>query len=79
LQHTLHLWSQKEPPRKMSMISSSQGRHPLARWPTLLCKDLQYQGLQVMCEGMICNNQAHLCDSQLGYQQVQWGVWCLSP
>ena len=45
--------------------------YPLARRPTLLCKDLWYQRLQAMLKGMICYNQAHPSDSQLGYQQVQ--------
>jgi hypothetical protein len=48
-------------------------------WPTLLCEDFRHQKLKAMRKGMICYHQAHPRDSQPGYQQVQWGAWCLPP
>jgi hypothetical protein len=44
-----------------------------------LSTNFWYQNLQTVCEGMVCYHQAHLHDSQLGYQQVQRGPWCLPP
>jgi hypothetical protein len=42
-------------------------------------QDFWHQKLQTMCKGMICYHQAHLQDSQPGYQQVQCGAWRLPP